>query len=128
MVVFAITVAMILRNFISLQAFTVYMKNSLRFEICTEVTFTSPELVRMLIIKLPYTKVKFYHEVKSQTGLSSLANVLLHPFQQNLKGQMFFDHNDVSFKEKERERERREGSGEKCDKEESFLMTPQLIF
>ena len=26
----------------------------------------------MLIMKLPHTEVKFYHEVKSQTGLSSL--------------------------------------------------------
>ena len=26
----------------------------------------------MQIMKLPYTEVKFYHEVKSQTGLSSL--------------------------------------------------------
>ena len=61
---------MILRNFISLQAFTVYMENSLRFEICTEVSFTLPELVWTLIMKLSYTEVKFYPEVKSQTGLS----------------------------------------------------------
>ena len=63
---------MILRNFISLRAFTVYMENSLRFEICTEVSFTTPEVMWTLIMKLPHTEVKFYSEVKSQTGLSSL--------------------------------------------------------
>ena len=73
---------MILRNFISLRVFTVYMENSLRFEIslsstdrseiCTEVSFTLSEVMRKLIIKLPHTEVKFYPEVKSQTGLSSL--------------------------------------------------------
>ena len=57
---------MILRNFISLQAFAVYMENSLRFEICTEVSFTSPEVMWTQVMKLPYT------EVKSQIGLSSL--------------------------------------------------------
>ena len=44
---------MILRNFISLRAFTVYMENSLRFEvslrilfqICIEVSFTPPEVM-----------------------------------------------------------------------------------
>ena len=66
---------MILRKFISQRAFTVYMENlcGLKFhfgqidrsEICTETSFT-------LIMKLPYTKVKFYPELKSQTGLSSL--------------------------------------------------------
>ena len=74
---------MILRNFISLPAFTFYMENSVRFEIdrncqidrgeiCTEVSFTSPEVMWTLIIKLPLTEVKFYPKVKSQTGLSSL--------------------------------------------------------
>ena len=63
---------MILRNFISLRAFTVYMENSLRFEICTEVSFTTPEVMWTLIMKLPHTEVKFYPEVKSQTGLNSL--------------------------------------------------------
>ena len=63
---------MILRNFISLRAFTVYMENSLRFEICTEVSFTTPEVMWTLIMKLPHTEVKFYPEVKSQTSLSSL--------------------------------------------------------
>ena len=63
---------MILRNFISLRAFTVYMENSLRFEICTEVSFTTPEVMWTLIMKLPHTKVKFYPEVKSQTVLSSI--------------------------------------------------------
>ena len=92
---------MILRNFTSLRAFTVYMENSLRFEIslrsnlsprhfrrwgpwcphkkkkidrseiCTEVSFTPPEVMWMLIMKLPYIEVKFYPKVKSQTGLSS---------------------------------------------------------
>ena len=41
---------MILRNFISLRAFTFYMENSLRFqidrsEICTQVSFTTPEVM-----------------------------------------------------------------------------------
>ena len=62
---------MILHNFISLRAFTVYMENSLRFEICTEVSFTTSEVMWTLIMKLPHTEVKFYPEVKSQTGLSS---------------------------------------------------------
>ena len=43
-----------------------------RSEICTEVSFTSPERTRTLMVKLPYMEVKFYPEVKSQTGLSSL--------------------------------------------------------
>ena len=60
---------MILRNFISLRAFTVYMENSLRFEIWTEVSFTTPEVMWTLITKLLHTEVKFYPEVKSQTGL-----------------------------------------------------------
>ena len=67
---------MILRNLISLRVFTVYMENSLQFEIfklteqtdcqidrseiCTEVIFTSPEFMRTLIMKLPYNEVKFY--------------------------------------------------------------------
>ena len=73
---------MILRNFISLQVFTVSKENSLRFEfhfgqvdrseICTKVSFTTLEVMWMLIMKLPHTEVKFYAEVKSQTGLSSL--------------------------------------------------------
>ena len=41
-------------------------------EICTEVSFTSPELMWTLIMKLPYTKGKFYPQAKSQTGLNSL--------------------------------------------------------
>ena len=58
------------------------MQNSLRFEvyfgqidwseIYTEVSFTSPEVMWTLIIKFPYTGVKFYPEAKSQTGLSPL--------------------------------------------------------
>ena len=72
---------MILRNCISLRAFTVYMENcGLKFhfgefdrsEICTEVSFSPPEVMQTLIMKLPHTEVKFYPEVKSQTGLSSL--------------------------------------------------------
>ena len=63
---------MILRNFISLRAFTIYVENSLRFEICTEVSFTSSEVMWMLIMKLPHTEVKFYPKAKSQTGLSLL--------------------------------------------------------
>ena len=65
----------ILRKFISLRAFAVSIKNSLRFEIseiCTEVSFTPPEVMWTLMMKLPHTKVKFYPKVKSQTGLSSL--------------------------------------------------------
>ena len=41
-------------------------------EIYTEVSFTSPEFMWTLIMKLPYTKVKIHTKVKSQTGLSSL--------------------------------------------------------
>ena len=73
---------MILRNFISLRAFTVYMEThcGLKFhfsqfdrsEICTEVSFTTPKVMWTLTMKLPQTEVKFYPEVKSQTGLSSL--------------------------------------------------------
>ena len=66
---------MILHNFISLWAFAVYMENSLWFdrsEICTEVSSTSHEVMSMLIMKLPYTEVKFHPKVKSQTILSSL--------------------------------------------------------
>ena len=68
---------MILRNCISLRAFTVYMENcGLKFhfgefdrsEICTEVSFSPPEVMQTLIMKLPHTEVKFYPEVKSQTG------------------------------------------------------------
>ena len=43
-----------------------------RSEIFTEVSFTTPEVIRTLIIKLPHTEVKIYSEVKYQTGLSSL--------------------------------------------------------
>ena len=41
-------------------------------EICTKVSFTSPELMWMLIMRLSDTEVKFYPEVRSQTSLSSL--------------------------------------------------------
>ena len=43
-----------------------------RSEICSEVSFNPPEAMWTLIMKLPHTEVKFYPEVKSQTGLSSL--------------------------------------------------------
>ena len=43
-----------------------------RSEIRTEVSFTTPEVMWTLIMKLPHTEVKIYPEVKSQTGLSSL--------------------------------------------------------
>ena len=42
-----------------------------RSEICTEVSFTTPEVMWTLIMKLPHTEVKFYPEVKFQTGLIS---------------------------------------------------------
>ena len=38
-----------------------------RSEICTEVTFTLPKVMWRLIRKLPFTEVKYYPEVKSQT-------------------------------------------------------------
>ena len=68
---------MILRNFVSLRAFTVYMENSLQFEIWPkwnfhEMSFTLPEIMWTLVMKLPYTEVKFYPKVKFQTSLSSL--------------------------------------------------------
>ena len=47
---------------------------------CTKVSFTLPEIMWMQMMKLPYTKAKFYSKVKSQTSLSSLPvswNVLL---------------------------------------------------
>ena len=43
-----------------------------RSEIWTKVSFTLPEVIWKLIMKLPYTEVKFYPKVKSQTSLSSL--------------------------------------------------------
>ena len=43
-----------------------------RSEICTEISFTLPELIWKLIIQLAYTEVKLYPKLKSQTGLSSL--------------------------------------------------------
>ena len=51
---------MILRNFISLRVCTAYMENSLRFEIFTEASFTSHELLWTQIMKLPYAEMKFY--------------------------------------------------------------------
>ena len=91
MVVFSITVAthmrthitnMILRKFISLRGFTVYMENSLRLEISHWSNWPKQNLQQSLFYlawthvnannKLLYTGVKFYPEVKSQTGLSLL--------------------------------------------------------
>ena len=43
-----------------------------RSEIFTEVSFTTPEVIRTLIMNLTHTEVKIYSEVKYQTGLSSL--------------------------------------------------------
>ena len=37
-----------------------------------EMSFTTPEVMWTLTMKLPRTELKFYPEVKSQTGLSSL--------------------------------------------------------
>ena len=63
-----------LLNSISLRAFTVYMKIMLRLEISLRsfAPKLAPDLIWTLIMKLPYTKVKFHPEVKSQTCLSSL--------------------------------------------------------
>ena len=73
---------MILRNFILLWAFTVYMENSLQCEISLwpiwlkrnfhQSEFHYAEVMWTLIMKLPHTEVKIYPETKSQTGLSSL--------------------------------------------------------
>ena len=50
-----------------------------RSEICTEVSFTSPEAMWTLIMKLPYIEVKFHLEMKSQSRvhLGSHVTVLL---------------------------------------------------
>ena len=40
-----------------------------RSEVCTEVSFTPPEVKWTLIMRLPHTEVKFYPQVKSQTSL-----------------------------------------------------------
>ena len=84
---------MILRHFISLRAFTVYMENSLLFEICTEVSFTSPELMWTLIMKLPYTEVKFYPEVKSQTVLRLIRVSCTSALHQTRKIDSWIIHN-----------------------------------
>ena len=64
---------MILRNFISLPAFTLYMEDSLRFEIhFTWTHLNACKRMWTLIMNSTYTKMKFYPEVKSQTGLNSL--------------------------------------------------------
>ena len=46
-------------------------------EICTEVSFTMPEVMWTVIMKLPHTKVKFYPEVKSQTSLIFTSGLML---------------------------------------------------
>ena len=71
-----------LRNFISLRAFTVYMKNSVQFEISLWSNWPKWHLHRSDFHsawthvntnnEITITEVKFYREVKSQTGLSSL--------------------------------------------------------
>ena len=74
------------------RALNVYMENSLRFEISLRSLdrseFHSAEDMCTLIIKLPHTEVKFYPEVKSQTGLSYEKVSLgtrLHETQRELK-------------------------------------------
>ena len=74
------------------RALNVYMENSLRFEISLRSLdrseFHSAEDMWTLIIKLPHTEVKFYPEVKSQTGLSYEKVSLgtrLHETQRELK-------------------------------------------
>ena len=56
----------------------------------TEVSFTTPEVMWTLIMKLPHTKVKFYPEVKSQTGLSSLWVSCKRALRLNSKRQLVF--------------------------------------
>ena len=54
---------------------TVYMENPLQVEISLRGQFdgfTPPKVRCMMVLRLPHTEVKFYPEVKSQTGLSSL--------------------------------------------------------
>ena len=92
MVVFSITVALHMRTSYWLKwfcallfhcrcvLFTWKIHDGLKFhfcqidqnEICTEVNFTSPELMWTQIMRLPYTEVKFFPELKIQTGLCSL--------------------------------------------------------
>ena len=43
-----------------------------RGEICTEVTYTTSQVMWTLVMKLAHTEIKFYLQVKSQTGVSSL--------------------------------------------------------
>ena len=43
-----------------------------RGEIRTEVTYTTSQVMWTLIMKLAHTEIKFYLQVKSQTGVSSL--------------------------------------------------------
>ena len=43
-----------------------------RSEICSKVSFTTPKVMWVLIMKLTHTEVKFYLKVKCQTSLSSL--------------------------------------------------------
>ena len=69
---------MILRKLISLREFTVCMENSLQFEISLpsrnlhQSEFHCARSHVNAEMKLPHTQVKFYPQVRSQTGLSSL--------------------------------------------------------
>ena len=85
---------MILRNFINCRHLLctrkIYCGLKFHFsqidrgEICIEVSFTSPEVLWMLIMKLPYTKVKLYPELKSHTGagLLQVSCKRTHSYQQ----------------------------------------------
>ena len=78
---------MILRKFISQPAFAVYMKSHCSFKfhliktnwsgICTEVSFTSSEVMWTLLMKLSYTDGKLYAEVKSQTNLMMMMMMMM---------------------------------------------------
>ena len=65
-----------------------------RSEICTELSFTLPEVMWMLTMKLPHTKVRFYPEVKSQIGLSSL----LVSCNRALRDEMNSNPYEISFR------------------------------
>ena len=79
---------MILRNFISLQAFNVYMENSLRFEISrrsmwpkwkyTEVSFTPPKAMWTLLMKFTY--LFWLHQVSQNTVRGNREHSYYHVF------------------------------------------------
>ena len=58
----------------------------------TKVSFTSPEPMWTLIMKLPYTEVKFYTEVKSQTGLNSHRVSCKRADRQKMNGSSFLSN------------------------------------